>query len=390
MGPSSDTYRLRLEGRAELLEAARGRYQALLEALRARRWEEGLRGRLATLREVGASQGQVEAALTMALRRAGTEGWPAHSPTVRLLHEVQALRDQLSRAVAERLEPGRLTEGGDLAGLMRALEDHLRCAPRDVPPGQRLAVALEALPEDLPALRDAAAFGERLRGLFAEPFDPARPLPFQPEDIEALRQRWPEGTAALSTCWSRLARVDPSGGVVSEVRKLAKREPGPAPRGGPSQLAGAEYWFETAGSRLEALVRERMVLRPPTSAERLEVAFWLCERGGGRPEARPRASAAVSEARAGLFELAHELWEALHAGLPEAERWPESRWERMLEAARRAGPGAPGTEGIRSALRTFVMARALGTSLLRGWREPAALDALVWQSREVTRALEGA
>jgi hypothetical protein len=90
------------------------------------------------------------------------------------------------------------------------------------------------------------------------------------------------------------------------------------------------------------------------------------------------------------LELAHELWEALHAGLPEAERWPESRWERMLEAARRAGPGAPGTEGIRSALRTFVMARALGTSLLRGWREPAALDALVWQSREVTRALEGA
>jgi hypothetical protein len=392
LGPSSDTYRLRLEGRAELLEAGRRRYQALLEALRARRWEEQLRERLVTLREVAASQAQVDAALTMALRRAGTEGWPAHTPTVRLLHEVQALRDLLLRTAVERLgAAGHLPDAGDGAGLMRALEDHVRSTPREVAPGQRYAVATEALPEDLLPLRDAVAFGERLRSLFAQPFDPARPLPFKPEELEALRQRWPEGTAALSTCWARLDRVDPSGGVVGEVRKLAKREPHHAPRSGPEQLARAGYWFETAGWRLEGLVRERLALLPPRSEERLEVAFWLCERGGARPEARLRASATVGETRAGLLELAHELWEALHAVLPEAERWPEHRWERMLEAARRAGPVVSSAEasGIRNALRTFILARSLGTPWVRGWSEAGSLEEFVRQARDVARAYDG-
>jgi hypothetical protein len=404
VGASRDVYRARLEGRAELLEAARPRYRELLDVLRAPHWEERVRGRVELLRTAGPELERVDAALTQAVRRARVEGWPESSPTVRMLREVLALRDAFFRTAAERLggtragqappmerfEAEGLQVGGvspvrisSPSGWMGALEEHARCAPREVPPARRWAVALEVLPEDLPLLRDVSTFGALLRRTLSEPFDPARPLPFREEDVSALRRQWPEGEAALGACWARLMGVDSTGGVVGEVRKRAGREPHLAPHHGPELLAQAEFWFQTARARLDGLIRERLPLFQPTPAEWPEVVFWLCEHERN-PEARLEASARVREGRAGLFGLAHELWEPLHA---DAWRWPERRWERMVEHARRAQPEARSAEAgrVRDALRTFILARSLGTQLLRGWREHDSLEAWVLHARELAR-----
>ena len=100
--PVADEYRLRLEGRAELLEAARARYRALLEALSAKAWEEPLRKELALLREAQAVATRVDEALTAALRRAQAESWPATSPTLQCLREVEALQQKVAQLSTQR------------------------------------------------------------------------------------------------------------------------------------------------------------------------------------------------------------------------------------------------------------------------------------------------
>ncbi|MBZ4415785.1 hypothetical protein [Myxococcus sp. RHSTA-1-4] len=384
VAPSSDTYRARLEGRAELLEAARLRYRELLDTLRAPNWEERVRARAGGLRDVGAEQERVDAALAMALRRARAEGWPESSSTVRMLHETQALRDACFLTAARRLGAG--VEGASPTGLLRALEDHARCAPREVVPARRWSVAVEVLPDDLPALRDVSTFGTLLRDLFAEPRDFAGPPPLRDDDLAVLRRQWPVGEAALSVCWARLAGVDPAGGVEAEVRKRAGRESHHAPHDGPEHLARAEYWFQTARAWLDSLVRERLENFQPTPAEWPDVSFWLCARERS-PDARLGASNAVPEVRAGLFELAYELWEALHPERFEAERWPEHRWMRMVESARRAAPASlsPEASRVRGVLRTFIVSRSVGTSMARGWWEPDSLEGLVLRAWEAAR-----
>jgi hypothetical protein len=271
-------------------------------------------------------------------------------------------------------------------GWMWDLEEHARCAPREVPPARRQAVAIEVLPDDLPLLRDVSMFGALLRSTLSEPFDPARSLPFREEDVVALRHGWSEGEAALAACWARLTGVDRSGGVVGEVRKRAGREPHRAPHDGPERLAQAEFWFQTARARLDGILRERLPSLYPTPAEWPEVVFWLCEHDRN-PEAPLEASARVREARAGLFGLAHELWDPLHAEHPEARRWPERRWERMVVHARRAEPEARSPEAIRvrETLRTLILARSVGTQLMRGWREHGSLEAWVQHARDLSR-----
>src|SRR5512141_2280171 len=101
--PVADEYRLRLEGRAELLESARLRYRPLLEDLGAKVWEERLRKNVALLREVADAQARVDEVLTAALRRAQAEAWPSTSPTVQFLRDVQALREKLVHSVAQRV-----------------------------------------------------------------------------------------------------------------------------------------------------------------------------------------------------------------------------------------------------------------------------------------------
>src|SRR6478672_4512807 len=101
--PVADEYRLRLEGRAELFEAARLRYRALMEGLGAKAWEERLLKSGPVLKEAIEAQARVDDALAAALRRAQAEGWPESSPTAQLLRDVQALREKLVQTVVQRI-----------------------------------------------------------------------------------------------------------------------------------------------------------------------------------------------------------------------------------------------------------------------------------------------
>jgi hypothetical protein len=383
--PVADEYRLRLEGRAELLESARLRYRALLEALGAKGWEERLRKSGALLKEALGAQAKVDEALTSALRRAQAEAWPSPSPTVQLLHDVQALREKLGQTVAQRLAR-RPQES--LLELLRGLEEQSLTAPREIPPNQRWATALELLPEELPLLRELSSFGRLLATLFARPFDPEERLPFLVDEVAALRRQWPSGEVALGQAWSRLSGVDRTGGLVAELRKRAERAPLHPPRNGPEHLLHAEHWRSVARKRLELLVRVRLSPVEPTPSECVKVAWWLCAREV-TPEARLPALEVASEARAGLIELAHELRLLMRPESSEdPQRLEDGDWERLRERARRADLTNLGAdaERVRDVLRTFIWKRGMGNAVMRGWRElPSGLVALVEQAWSVDR-----
>jgi hypothetical protein len=380
--PVADEYRLRLEGRAELLESARLRYRALLEKLGAKLWEERLRDDLTPLREAMEAQTRVDEALASALRRAQTEAWPSSSPTVQLLRDVQALREKLGQTVAQRLvrspkEP--------LPELLRELEQWVLTAPREVPPEQRWATALLLLPQESPQVRELASFGRILAIVFAQPFDPEERLPFRVDEVDTLRHQWSSGEVALYQAWSRLARVDRTGGLVADLRKRAERPPLLPPRNGPEHLLRAEFWRTLARKRLESLVRVRIRPVEPTPAECVKLAWWLFAYEIS-PEARLSAADVASEARAGLIELAHEL---RVQGLTENEEpphLPDAAWERLRERARRANlqSQGPDAERVRNVLRTFIWKRGMGNAGMRGWMESSpSLEALVEQAWRV-------
>jgi hypothetical protein len=385
MGRPVDEYRLRLEGRAELLEAALLRYRTLVEVLGARNWEERGRQALGLLRETLEAQARVDETLTSALRRAQAEAWPALSPTVQGLREVQALRQKLAQSLAQRLPS---PAEAPLFELLKALEERLLTLPREVAPAQRGATALELLPDTLPTVRELTAFGRLLESLFAQAGDPEAALSWSVEQGEALRREWARGEAVLASAWSRLARVDRTGGLVSELRKRAEWAPAHPPRTGPELLLYAEHWRGVARRRLEALVRTQFFPLVPVETERLELACWLCERESD-PETRIPPSAMVSDARAGLLELAHELWRALRPDNAEDERKLEdAEWERLRMRARRAEKLPQGLEAnrVRDVLRTFIRKRTMGTTVARGWQElPHSLEALVEQAWSVDR-----
>ncbi len=385
MGKPVDEYRLRLEGRAELLEAAQQRYRKLVEWLSARAWEERARTELGLLREALEAHARVEETLASALRRAHAESWPGHSPTVQCLKDVQALRQKLAKSVAQRLAR---REEEPLPELLKALEERILTTPREVPPSQRTATALELLPEQLPTVKELAAFGRLLESLFTQEVDPEAPLPWSTEQGEALRREWARGEAALAAAWSRLARVDRTGGMAVALRKSAEWAPAHPPRTGPELLLHAEYWRAAARKRLEALVRTQFFPLVPAEAERLELACWLSARERNL-EARLTASATVSDARAGLLELAHELWRLLRPDkADDVGQLEDAEWERLKLRAHRAEQLAQGLEAnkVRDVLRTFIRRRTMGTTVARGWQElPHSLEALVEQSWSVDR-----
>ncbi|MHB8876951.1 MAG: hypothetical protein ACYC8T_24915, partial [Myxococcaceae bacterium] len=191
---ADDGYRLRLEGRAELLEAARLRYRALLTMLRALRWRARLRKNAALLRETAGAQGAVDEALESATRRAKAERWPARASMSRCLVEVAKLRAALSKVAARRLGGAEPSLGAALS----RLEALALAGPRKVRPGQRWAIALEVLPSSLPALRRCASFGARLEQLFGRPAGEGDTLPFDAAEAQALSSDWVEGEAALA------------------------------------------------------------------------------------------------------------------------------------------------------------------------------------------------
>jgi hypothetical protein len=298
---------------------------------------------------------------------------------------VQALREKLVQTAAQRIAR---SPKEPLPELLRGLEERVLTAPREIPPEQRWAVALELLPEEWPPLRELSTFGRLLASLFSRPFDPEARLPFRVDEVDSLRRQWPGGEVALALAWSRLSGVDRTGGLAADLRKraeLALRHP---PRNGPESLLHAEHWRSVARKRLELLVRVRIRPVEPTPAECIKVAWWLFAREL-TPEARLPASEVASEARAGLIELAHELGVLLHPENPEEPpRLADEEWERLRERALRADQRTLGAdaERVRQVLRTFIWKRAMGNSVMRGWQElPSGLEALVEQAWRVDR-----
>jgi len=379
MGAPLDEYQLRLEGRAELLAPARERYYRLVLVLAESRWQERLRRELPLLREVAAHQDALDAMLAPALRRAQAEAWPTHNKTVRCLHEVHSLHEQLVRDVARKL--GRSPQE-PLGNLMRALEDWLITIPREVPPHLRASTALELLPDSLPALREAAAFGGFLEPLFAHPMLLTGRIPFTHVQREELRLWWPRGEAALASVWNRLSGVDAKGLMVAELRKQATRAPHHPPRTGPERLLHAEYWRQEAWARMRQLVQVRLAPLVPEPHELTSVLWWLFEREYV-PRVRLLASEALPEARAGLIEVAYELWDAQRPDIPDEEHWTPARWVRLEEQAWRADEGRSGVDGerVRGVLRELIQRHGIGTQNLRGWKDSSRLVPLVQQAR---------
>ncbi|WNG43710.1 hypothetical protein F0U60_06065 [Archangium minus] len=381
--PVEDEYRLRLEGRAALLEPSRERYYRLVLMLAESRWQERLRGERPLLREVAAHQEALDAMLGPALRRAEAEAWPTSNPTVRCLFEVHSLREQLARDVARKL--GRSARE-PLGSLMNALEDWLLTIPRVVPPHLRWSTALEVLPDTLPALREASAFGTLLESLFAHPILLTGRIPLTSAQREQLHQRWAKGEAALASLWNRLSGVDANRGIVTELQRVATRAPSHPPRNGPERLVHAEYWHQEAWARVRQLVEVRLAPIQLEPDEYLKVFWWLLEREYA-PRVRLTASDSLADARAGLIEVAYELWDAQRPDIPEDERWTAARWARLEEQAWRADEdrGGADSERVRAVFRELIQKQGIGTAFLRGWKDSSHLVKWVQQARELIR-----
>lgn len=416
-----DEYRLRLKGRADLLEAARLRYRALWQLLRSLRWKARLRKNARLLRETAAAQAAVDAALAAATQRAMAEQWPKREPMARCLVEVAALQAALTQVAAKRLRDFERSEGRapgqpaplsvaaartprglkflaameaaarrkpppavkrpagraaapeqaslddePLGALLTRLDTEVVSAAHAVLPGQRWATALEALPSTLPEVRRAADFGKRLEPLFGRPRGPQDQLPFDVAQARALAARWAEGEAALAAAWERLAGFDRTGSLVRYLQRRARRAPLHAPSTGPEQLLHAEFWHGVAASRLREVAAERFGPVEAAEHELLDLVVYACEREGDE-RARLSASERLSDARAGLYKLAYELWRGLKEGgvsaRPRAGRgpaWPAGTWERLFDRARRADAEARGGdfERLRDTLRLFIHIRS--------------------------------
>lgn len=356
--PPTDTLRRRLEGSAELLEVARLRYRALRLMLRGLLWKEKLRRNAELLRQTAQVQDEVDQLLDRALRRAAAESWPADEPVTRCLHEVVRLRAELTALAARRLR--REQAGEPLAELLRSLEAGL-AGPRKVPPGQKWLTALEVIPRSLPELRRAGELGDLLERLFSRPMEPDQMLPLEPDEVEVLRRVLPEMDAAMQALWRRLHQCDPSGGLLRLLQRRARRAPLHLSRSGPEELLRAAFWHDLARARLRRLVEVRLSPAQVTGAELLDVVAWLV-RHERDPAARLPASSELADSRAGLLELAYELWQgrrqeflSVRPGTQALElslRRPPGLWERILERARRADgpPQPPDADRIREAL----------------------------------------
>jgi hypothetical protein len=100
---SSEDLRLQLEGRLEIIEAARKRYATLEKQLRGLAWKRRLRAQTDLLREVIDQEDPLDEALTRARRRGEVEGWPESLPALEPLREVVRRREHVGMLVRKRL-----------------------------------------------------------------------------------------------------------------------------------------------------------------------------------------------------------------------------------------------------------------------------------------------
>ena len=157
--------RVRLEGRAELLEATLLRYRALVNALKSWRWKARLRKNAALVQEVARTQDAIDEALQHVTKRGRAEAWDQTVLVMRCHTQVTALRAELLGLIGRRL--AQPLEAQSLRPGIEALETQVLTAPRLVLPGQRWSTALEVLPHNVPELQRAVWFGRRAERLFA-------------------------------------------------------------------------------------------------------------------------------------------------------------------------------------------------------------------------------
>lgn len=358
MGIDDASLRVRLEGRAELLEATRLRYRALVGALKGLRWKDKLRRNREVLREVARAQPEVDEALAAALRRAQAEAWPTDAPLVACLHEVAALRDELRRLVDKRHEDA--TPRQELGPRLLALEERVLFAPRLVLPGQRWGLARELLTPALsPEVTRAHDFGASLEHVFSRPLEPAHLLPFQLLEWDDLAAQWPRGELALDTALGRLSKVDPTGATRRAVERRARHVAKAQHASGLQQVLHAQFWRVTALARIDALLAARVTPAIARPGERFGLVRYLLRRE--RDAGARLADEGLRAPRAALLELAHEL-----SGLPH-ERAPSiGGWDGLLERAALAdaAPDDADWPKLREALRLLVrVVSAPGRSL---------------------------
>ncbi len=326
---ADDDYRVRLEGRAELLEVARLRFVALAQMLQSFRWRSRLRRNTALLRETAASAEQVDAAIDHLERKVRRERWSRRAAVVKLGEEVSQLWDETLLAARRRLPQ---SEHLSMRQTLEQLELHVLAQPRLVLPGQRWQVAHELLPRSLPELQVVARFGAALEDLFKRPLQPLQPLPFRLADFEHLRRLWPDGDAALLAVWRRVASLDAAGTLTRFLRRRARRAPMRRANTGPELLLAAEFWRSFALARLKEAADARLAPLTCREDELFPVVAWQLARQ--EDPAATLFDPAVPPARAGLLELAHEL------SVPPKRSGGALVWRKLAQAAARADQGA--------------------------------------------------
>lgn len=95
--------RLRLEGRLEVIEAARKRYAMLERRLKGPGWRRRMRAWRGFAQEVLSHEAKLAEALGRARRRAELEGWPETLPALEPLRDVVARRARLEALIQKRL-----------------------------------------------------------------------------------------------------------------------------------------------------------------------------------------------------------------------------------------------------------------------------------------------
>ncbi len=328
------SYRVRLEGRAELLDKTLLRYRALKDMLGAFTWRRRLRRNGPLLREVIAMQPRVDEALGVVEKKARAEEWPPLSATLQTARAVDDLKNTVYRQMGKKLKA---TAGHTFSERLAQLERLAVAGPRRVYPGERWKVALEALPAWLPELTVLRDFGELLEALFKRPYLASQRLPYLPAELERLQALWADGDKALASAWERVSVVDTTQGVERSLRKRARRAPNIAPRGGrgstssprngPELLLRAEFWRTLALSKMREVATDRVSPIQLSDAELLPVATWLA----AREHTDLATLKGFEPARAAVIQLSAELWLTVHRSGKDP-----SFWERLYEQAEAA------------------------------------------------------
>jgi len=385
---STHNLRERLEGRWDVLEVTRLRYRALVEMLRAWSWRDRLRRNLPLVHQVVLAQTVVDGVLERTLRRAEAEAWPAGDTTTRLLREVESLRrqlcEQLQRRLGDKPGPGVPLLPEQLLELENVLASQYR--PQASRPW---ASALSVLPWSLPELIRASERGELLERLMKRPLDLEQARPFSAEEVALLSRTVPEAENALQAVWNRVDKLEPTGDLRRFLVQRSRRAPLRPPRSGPEALLRAAFWLDYTRAAIRRWVEARVVPVAVADCELWPLLRWL-HALQLEPASRLPSSETLSEGRAGLFELAHELARSsrrvVPAALPPAEmknrlseELTDSRWDRLVDRARRAEPvrDTSDASAVRHVLTRFIRMRAADRASQMAALEESTLEALV-------------